>query len=70
MSQMTPSRPDPVTITQQLNQIYNAYNDRGETGIHGMLKWHEDLDVNLEDVVLLSMTISVALGPRFSQPVT
>ena len=69
-SRMTPSRPDPITTTQRLNQIYDAYNDGDETGVRGMLKWREDLYVNPEDVVLLSMTISVALGPRFSRPVT
>jgi len=55
-SRTTPGGPDPATITQRLNRVYDAYKDPGggEITVEGALKWFEDLGVDPEeDVVLL-----------------
>ncbi|KAF9646140.1 defective in Cullin neddylation protein 1 [Thelephora ganbajun] len=54
-SRTTPNGPDPATITQRLNQIYDTYKDSDgdEINVGGALKWCEDLDVDPEDIVLL-----------------
>jgi len=54
-SRTTPSGPDPATMTQRLEQMYNTYQDPDgdEMNVEGTLKWCGDLGVDPEDVVLL-----------------
>jgi len=72
-SRTTPSGPDPVVLTQRLDQMYNAYKDPDgdEINVGGTLKWCEDLRVDPEDVVLLPIAYelkspSVGSFPRKS----